>query len=155
LGRYRLIDVLLRKLNSIKGHTEEVLTARSPLQRYKDAEKETIERWEDELTAAVEADYRGKRSDLLGLLQWWLRDIWVETLRSERPGLAAGTGFAPSGRPALLSFPQLAGTSRIAQRLTSKQAAENLQILEQLQHWLSTNVQEALALEVGLLKLHL
>jgi len=155
LGRYRLIDVLLRKLNSIKGHTEEVLTARSPLQRYKDAEKETIERWEDELTAAVEADYRGKRSDLLGLLQWWLRDIWVETLRSERPELAAGTGFAPSGRPALLSFPQLAGTSRIAQRLTSKQAAENLQILEQLQHWLSTNVQEALALEVGLLKLHL
>jgi hypothetical protein len=31
----------------------------------------------------------------------------------------------------------------------------NLQVLEQLQRWLGTNVQEALALEVGLLKLRL
>lgn len=30
---------------------------------------------------------------------------------------------------------------------------ENLGIMEQLQRWLGTNVQEALALEVGLLKL--
>jgi hypothetical protein len=31
----------------------------------------------------------------------------------------------------------------------------NLQIMEQLQRQLASNVQEALALEVGLLKLHL
>jgi hypothetical protein len=30
-----------------------------------------------------------------------------------------------------------------------------LQVIEQIQRWLYTNVQEALALEVGLLKLHL
>jgi len=154
LGRYRLMDVVLQKLNSIKKNTEEVLTARSPLQRYKDAEKDTIEKWEDELAAAVEAEYRGKRTDVFGLLQWWLRDVWFETLRTERPGLAAGTGSAASEQQ-LLSFPQLAGTRRIAGRLSSKEAVENLQILEQLQRWLGTNVQEALALEVGLLKLHL
>ena len=55
----------------------------------------------------------------------------------------------------LLVFPQMAGTKRVAQRISPKEAVENLRILEQLQRWLSTNVQEALALEVGLLKLHL
>jgi hypothetical protein len=55
----------------------------------------------------------------------------------------------------LLVFPQMAGTQRVAQRITPKQAMENLRVMEQLQRWLSTNVQEALALEVGLLKLHL
>jgi hypothetical protein len=55
----------------------------------------------------------------------------------------------------LLNFPQLTGSKRVAQRLSPKQAVENLQIMEQLQRWLGTNVQEALAVEVGLLKLHL
>ena len=55
----------------------------------------------------------------------------------------------------LLVFPQMGGTKRVAQRISPKEAMENLRILEQLQRWLSTNVQEALALEVGLLKLHL
>jgi hypothetical protein len=55
----------------------------------------------------------------------------------------------------LLAFPQLAGTSRVAQRLTPRAAMENLRILEQLQRWLHTNAQEALVLEVGLLKLQL
>jgi hypothetical protein len=50
----------------------------------------------------------------------------------------------------------MAGTGRVAERISPKAAMENLQIIEQLQRWLSrTNVQEALALEVGLLKLHL
>ena len=52
-------------------------------------------------------------------------------------------------------FPQLAGTTRVAQRLSPRAALENLRIIEQLQRWLHTNVQEALALEVGLLKLRL
>jgi hypothetical protein len=55
----------------------------------------------------------------------------------------------------LLVFPQMAGTKSVAQRISPKEAMENLRIMEQLQRWLSTNVQEALALEVGLLKLHL
>ena len=49
----------------------------------------------------------------------------------------------------------MAGTRPVAQRLSPKAALENLRILEQLQRWLHTNVQEALALEVGLLKLQL
>ena len=140
LGRYRLLDVLLQKLAEIRTGVDEALTARSPLQRYDDVEKDLRERWEDELTAAIEAEYRRQRAELLGLLQRWLRDIWLRTLSIGRERLC---------------FPDLAGTSAIARRITTAQALENLQMAETTQRMLYTNVQEALALEVGLLKLHL
>ena len=158
LGRYRLMDVLLRRLNELKAGIEKTLTARSPLQYYKEAEKETIERWEAELTAAIEAEYRRERTDLLGLLQWWLRDVWLmalgaETQRTARQALTSGS--KERGAEELLNFPQLAGTRKVAGRIKVSEALENLQVIEQLQRWLRTNVQEALALEVGLLKIRL
>jgi len=140
LGRYRLLDVLLQKLREIRARVEETLTARSPLQRYDDVEKDLREKWEDELMAAIEAEYRRQRADLLVLVQWWLRDVWLRTLTL-------------SGE--LLNFPQMAGAEAVARKISPRQALENLQTLEQTQRLLHTNVQEALALEVGLLKLHL
>lgn len=148
LGRYRLMDVLLKKLNELKTGIEERLTEQSPLQRYKDAEKDLQERWEDELKASVEAEYRRQRSELLGVLQWWLRDVWVRKVQSSKSKVQ-------SQAEELLRFPELAGSERVAQRISAGDALENLQVMEQTQRWLHTNVQEALALEVGLLKLHL
>jgi DNA polymerase-3 subunit delta' len=139
LGRYRLLDALLQKLGEIRARTEESLAVRSPLEKYDDVEKDLREKWEDELSAAVEAEYRRQRGDLLLLIQWWLRDVWLHSI-------AAGKD--------LLSFPKIAGAEAVAGRLSSRQALENLQTLEQTQRLLHTNVQEALALEVGLLKLH-
>ena len=158
LARYRLMDGLLQKLNAMKSGIEEDLTARSPLQRYDDVEKELRDKWEDELTAAIEAEYRRQRADLLIVLQRWLRDVWVQTMaeagsqrpearREDRPGDSAG---------GLLNFPDVGGTKKVAQRISAKEALENLHIMESTQRLLlHTNVQEALALEVGLLKLHL
>jgi DNA polymerase-3 subunit delta' len=140
LGRYRLMDVLLQKLTAMKSGIEESLTARSPLQRYDDVEKELRDKWEDELTAAIEAEYRRQRADLLAIVQRWLRDVWLQTM-------SAGQG--------LLNFPELASAGDVARRIRPAQALENLQIIEGTQRLLHTNVQEALALEVGLLKLHL
>ena len=162
LARYRLMDVLLRKLNALKAGIEESLGARSPLEQHPDAEKDLREKWEEELSAAIEAEYRRQRTDLLGVLQWWLRDVWVETLgkseirgpRSEGSPKSEVRGES-SEEASLLSFPQLAATRRVAQRVSAAEAMENLQVMEQLQRWLGTNVQEALALEVGLLKLRL
>jgi DNA polymerase-3 subunit delta' len=139
LGRYRLLDALLQKLAEIKSHTGETLTARSPLEKFDDVEKNLRDKWEDELTAAIEAEYRRHRADLLLLVQWWLRDVWLHTL-------AAGKD--------LLKFPNISGAEILARRLNPRQALENLQMLEQTQRLLHSNVQEALALEVGLLKLH-
>ncbi len=140
LGRYRLMDVLLQKLSALKANVGEALTARSPLQRYGEVEKELREKWEDELAAAVEAEYRRQRADWLVLVQLWLRDVWLRTL-------SAGSE--------LLHFPKFSGAETVARRVTPGQAMENLEIMEETQRLLHTNVQEALALEVGLLKLHL
>jgi DNA polymerase-3 subunit delta' len=147
LGRYRLLDVLLQKLTALKTNIEEALTARSPLQRYKEVEKDLAEKWEDELKAAIEAEYRRRRAELLVSVQWWLRDVWLRTL--------AGTPAGNSLSTELLNFPEVIATAKIAERLSSKAALENLEVMDQLQQWLGTNVQEALALEVGLLKLQL
>ncbi len=141
LSRYRLLSVLLGKLAAIKEEVTESLTKRSPLERYDDADPKLREKWEDELTAAIEAEYRRQRSDLLAGLQWWFRDIWLHALQ---------LGVE------LCSFPQLAAaTSSVARRLSPSQAIENLQLLEHTQRLLASNVQEALALEVGLLRLKL
>jgi DNA polymerase III subunit delta' len=139
IGRYHLADMLLQKLGEIRTQADESLGAKSPLQKYDDVEKDLREKWEEELAAAVEAEYRRRRADLLLLVQCWLRDVWLATL-------AAGKE--------LLNFPQLAGTRALAGKISSQQALENLQTLEETQRLLHTNVQEALALEVGLLKLH-
>jgi DNA polymerase-3 subunit delta' len=139
LGRYRLLDVLLQKLGEIRTRVDESLTARSPLEKHVEAEKNLRDKWETELTAAIEAEYRRHRADLLLLVQWWLRDVWLHTLAAGRE---------------LLKFPALAGAENVARRITPRQALENLQTLEQAQRLLHTNVQEALALEVSLLKLH-
>jgi DNA polymerase III subunit delta' len=158
LSRYRLLDVLLKKLTTLKAGIEEGLSARSPLQEHPDVEKNLAEKWADELTAAVEAEYRRQRSELLVVLQAWLRDVWLQTLGIERQEAVAPADSQPDPHPEsaeLLNFPELSASAKVAARITSRQAMDNLRVLEQLQRWLGTNVQEALALEVGLLRLNL
>jgi DNA polymerase-3 subunit delta' len=141
LERYQLLAVLLNKLAEIKETTEESLTKRSPLEIHDDIEPRLRERWEDELSAAIEAEYRRQRTELLTCVQWWFRDVWLQTL-------ALGREF--------LTYPALAeAASRVAGRLSTRQAMHNLELLERTQGLLFSNVQEALALEVGLLKLKL
>ena len=141
LGRYKLLRVVLGRLGEMKAQISETLTARSPLQKYDDVAADLAEKWEDELTAAIEAEYRSRRAGLLLAVEWWLRDVWCQKVS---PG------------DDLLVLPELLAPSRaIAGRITAEQAVENLRSLEQTQRFLATNVQESLALEVGLLKLRL
>jgi DNA polymerase-3 subunit delta' len=140
IGRYRLLGVLASKLAETKADAEASLKAKSPLAKYEEVEPELQEKWEEELAAAIEAEYRRRRAELLADLQAWFRDVWLQTLAVER---------------ALFSLPELSRTKQVARRITARQARENLRILERTQWLLGSNVQEALALEVGLLQLHL
>jgi DNA polymerase III subunit delta' len=141
LARYRLLSVLLNKLNAAKAAITEALTKSSPLETYDDADSKLRDKWEDELTAAIEAEYRRQRADLLVGVQWWLRDIWLQTLRLGQE---------------MLAYPELAAVAKkIAGRISPQDAMENLRSLEQTQRLLSSAAQEALVLEVGLLKLKL
>jgi DNA polymerase III subunit delta' len=141
-GRYRLLDLLVQQLGQLRSGIEGKLTASSPLEQYPEAEKDLRERWEDELKAAIEAEYRRQRQDWIALLQWWLRDIWLTKVQGSEQG-------------PLKIFPELPATDEIARRISSSEAVNNLELLEQLQSRLHTNVQEALAVEVTLLKLRL
>jgi DNA polymerase III subunit delta' len=141
LGRYRLLGLVLDKLAQARKDVETTLTADSPLERYEDIDPKLRDKWEDELSAAVEAEYRLRRVQLLSALQSWLRDVWL-----------AAQGHDPD----LFFFADLSALSRqIAGRLDVGSAQENLHIINRTQRLLFTNVQEALALEVGLLKLSL
>jgi DNA polymerase-3 subunit delta' len=141
LARYRLLGLISKKLGEQREQIEKDLSARSPLERYDDLDPKTRDRLEDELAAAVEAEYRRQRTDLIGALQWWLRDVWLQT-------------FVPGAE--LLTFPTLTETGRtIAARVSPADALANLEVIDRLQRQLHTNIQEALALEVGLLKLKL
>lgn len=140
LGRYRLLGLLLKKLAELKAEIEGRLTASSPLERHDDVDPKLREKWEEELAAAIEAEYRLQRADVLTAVQWWLRDVWLRTLRVQE---------------GLLNFPGLASAGAVAGRISASEARENLRVLERTQKLLRSNVQEALALEVGLLKLRL
>ncbi|TAL04542.1 MAG: hypothetical protein EPO07_04960 [Verrucomicrobia bacterium] len=140
LGRYRLMDVVGKRLSEIRAQVETEMKARSPLERYDDVEKDLREKWEDELTAAVESEYRRQRAELMLAMQWWFRDVWLQSSR-------AGEG--------LLNFPGQTASQKLGGRLPARQSLANLEVLEQTQRLLHTNVQEALAIEVAMLKLNL
>jgi DNA polymerase-3 subunit delta' len=141
MARYRLLGLIIKKLTEQREAIEKALGARSPLERYDDLDPAMREKLEEELAAAIEAEYRRQRTDLLGVLHWWLRDIWLQSL-------AAGAD--------MLSFPNLAAAAQaVAKRLSPSEARTNLEEMDRLQRQLHTNVQEALALEVGLLKMRL
>lgn len=142
LGRYLLLDVLAARLTEIKAEVERTLTERSPLTRYaeQEIEPQIRDQWEKELNAAIEAEYRRRRLEVILALQWWCRDVWLRVQRMEE---------------GLLHFPEFGATHSVAARLSAEAARENLRVLERLQATLHTNVHEALALEVALLRLEL
>ncbi|MCB1127643.1 MAG: DNA polymerase III subunit, partial [Verrucomicrobiae bacterium] len=141
LARYRLLGSLLKELGSLRRNIQEELTNRSPLQRYDDIEPELRERWEKELAAGIEAEYRRRRAEFLGALLWWLRDVWLCAL-----------GAAPER----LTLPDLQEKSAVvAGHISPARAEANLESVQRTLRALHTNVQEALNLEVGLLRLRL
>jgi DNA polymerase-3 subunit delta' len=141
LARYRLMGLIMKRLAQQRQDIEKALSARSPLERYDDLESNMRDKLEEELSAAVEAEYRRQRTDLIAVLHWWLRDVWLESL-------AAGED--------MLSFPNLAAAAKaVAGRISPAEARINLEEMDRLQRHLHSNVQEALALEVGLLKLRM
>jgi hypothetical protein len=99
------------------------------------------EKWEDELAAAIEAEYRRRRSELLDALHLWTRDVWIASQSADHQ---------------LLQLPDVAeNTASVARRVDPAAALENVRTIERTRRLLDSNVQEALALEVGLLKLRL
>jgi len=141
LTRYQMLGALVAHFAEIKTQIETNLTAGSPLEKYDEAEASLRQKWETELNAAIESEYRRRRAESLAIIQNWLRDVWLETLGQS---------------DARLCLPQFADlTKAVAQHLDSERAEDNINIVQNTRKLLESNVQEALTLEVCLLKLHL
>ena len=139
LARYRLLENLLGRLAAVREEAAGRLEAESPLARFPDAAADQKERWEEELKASAEAEYRRRRAEFALGLEWWLRDLCLVQAGAEA---------------ALLRFPPVETASRtVADRIPPAVARANLDAWQRTQRLLFTNVQEALALEVGLLGL--
>src|SRR5688572_32891709 len=109
-------SLLAARLAETKGTVQETLTKRSPLERYEDIDPKQRERWEDELEAAVEAEYRRERADVLVGLQWWLRDVWLTSLKQQTDSL---------------TFPTAAeSTRKVAARVPATNALQNLGVVD-------------------------
>jgi len=141
LRRYEMLTRLLAELGDLRAGVEKLLRQRSPLEEHEEIEPRLRERWEEELKAAVESEYRRLRTDFLTGLQWLFRDIWVLTLGVGERLLALGRFEA--------------AVKALAARLTAADAFENLRLLGRTQELLETNLQEALVLEVALLRLRM
>jgi DNA polymerase-3 subunit delta' len=141
LGRYRLLTSLLTALGQAREVIEARLKADSPLSKYPDADANQREQWEDDLTAAIEAEYRRTRGEYLDGLEAWLRDVWMVKLSPDSALL-----FLNDFRSA---------TKAVADRIAPVDATKNLDAVERTRRALFTNAQEALILEVGLLRLKL
>lgn len=142
LSRYTLLAPMISRLTELQQTVESELRNASPLSKYTDVEKNTSDRWEKELAAAVAAEYRRQRTDMLTAIELWLRDIWLTNLTGSFPVEAHFTELQ-------------AYTETVAARITSAQATANLKTVGDTLKLLDTNVQEALILEVFLLKLAL
>lgn len=141
LDRYKALDVLMAQLGEARSSIEDGLRDRFLSDLPDDAEPKMLEKRDLELKAAVEAEYRRRRADLFTALEWWLRDVWMLSMQSDN---------------SFLTFPDLhPKSSELASRISAKLLLENIHLVEKLQRALHTNVQEALAMEVHLLKLNL
>ena len=139
--RYRLLDSLMQRLAEVNQSVEIEVEQASPLNQHEEVPLELREQWEEENKAAVMAEYRFRRASFLAALQGWVRDVWLQTCGMGRE---------------LARFPDLSDSTQVvADRLTRREAEENIRLVEQLQRTLHTNVTEILALEIGLLKLKL
>lgn len=139
-GKYKLLGRILDILQSERETIENRLGKASPLEKYTDAETAQKKKWEEELSSAIEAQYRRRRGEILLSLQWWLRDQWMISLN----------------QPASLLFLRTSQDQHTGRKqLKTAQCKKNLDILERTQTILNTNVLESLALEVCFLELDL
>jgi DNA polymerase-3 subunit delta' len=134
---YQLHAALLQLLQGIREKLR--AEAEASLERYDDADPKVRERLEDQSAARVEGEYRAAREQVLEELYGWFGDVWLCVEQAaeelwEHPEKAAGVRAAAAG-------------------LTPASAAAQVEAIEQIREALTRNINETLAVEVGLLKL--
>jgi DNA polymerase III subunit delta' len=140
LKAYKLFDTIRAFLDAEKKQVGEQVEQAAQLDRYRQvADAKWLEKKEEEMEAQVEAEYRRRRKAAMITLEWLLRDVLI--------GMEAGDSAALFNRDRSDALRKLAASQ------TRARALANLETIETLQDQLERNVNEALALEVALLRL--
>jgi len=138
-GVYQLHAAVTGLLQSLREEIREQVETEQNLDRYAELDPKIRERLETQCEARIEGEYRAAREQVLEELYSWFGDVWLCVEQAE-----AG----------LLEHPeQLAALQAAAVDLSPARAAGNLDAVEQIREALTRNINETLALEVGLLKL--
>lgn len=136
---YRLLAEVTALLQEIRNETRSRVEAEVDLDRYEELESKVRERLEEQTEARIEGEYRAAREQVLEEIYGWFGDVLLCTEGADEK---------------LLSHPDRAAAARrVAARLTTQKAIQNLDAIEQIRDSLSRNISETLALEVGLLNL--
>lgn len=136
---YRLLGQILATLKAIREVKETEVAERMQLEKYSDADPDYREKLEKECDAAVEAEYRQSRADLLKAASVLIRDLNVLACGADAKLLVLRSREAP--------------LRKLAAGLKPDWLTDRVEIIEEIQANLRQNINEALALEVGLLKL--
>jgi DNA polymerase-3 subunit delta' len=138
-GAYRRLAELSGLLQSLRGEIRRQIESEENLDRYDELDPKVRERLERQMEARVEGEYRAAREQVLEELYAWYADVLLCVEGADK---------------SLLEHADQAGVlQRHAAGLTYARAAGQLDAIEQAGDALTRNVSEALALEVGLLKL--
>lgn len=135
---YRFLGWWTKELGVVREEVAQRLVEQWQLERYKEVNPEWVKEKEEELEAAIAAEYVRERRRLLVPLEHWLRDVLLCSV-------AAGEKLLTYGA-------QAARAKKLARRLSPAAARACLEAWEELQEQLARNVNEALALEVAVLK---
>jgi len=138
-GAYQLLEGITSLLKKLREDISVRARSEARLDQYEEWEPKARERLEGELEARIEGEYRGERERVLEELYSWLLDQLL---------------CAVGADDRLLEHPdQTEALRKVSAGLTVPEALRQLEAVEQIRDALSRNVTDALALEVGLLKL--
>ncbi len=138
-GTYRLLSELTTLLGKIRAETRQGVEQDMRHELEADLEPKAREKVEEQFEARVEGEYRAAREQVLEEVYAWFGDV---LLQSEQ-----------AGREVLALPESAAATAQVAGNLTAEQAHANVDAVEGMREALQRNIAEALALEVGLLKI--
>ena len=138
-GAYQLHSALLGLLQQLRDEIRQTAEAAADLDRYDQLDPKQRERLDTQLEARIAGEYKAAREQVLEELYIWYADVLL---------------CVEGADPGLLDHPdQLEALGRAAAGLSAARAGANLDAIEQIRESLSRNINEILALEVGLLKL--
>ncbi len=138
-GAYRLLAELTAWLGKIRAETRQRVEQEMRRELEAELEPKAREKVVEQFEARVEGEYRAAREQVLEEIYAWFGDVVLQTEQAERE---------------VLALPEAAAaTAQVASRLTAEQAHANVEAVEAMREALQRNIAEALALEVGLLKI--